>query len=87
MSDYPEHDKLKKIQPLSQAICEFLEWCAAEGREMVLAEWVNDGSWMLPASVSTEKLLAQHFGIDLDKIEAEKRQMLDFMRNLNEKGS
>lgn len=85
MSDYPEHDKLKEVQPLSQAIGEFLEWCAQEGREMVLAEWVNDGSWMLPASTSTEKLLAQFFQIDLDKIEAEKQQMLDHIRKLNEK--
>lgn len=87
MSMYPEHDKLREIQPLSQAIGEFLEWCAADGREMVLAEWVNDGGWMLPASKPTEKLLAQFFQIDLDKIETEKRQirqMLDLMKKLND---
>lgn len=84
MSKYPEHDKLCEIQPLSQAICEFLEWCDADGRGMVLAEWVNDGRWMLPASKPTEKLLAQFFQIDLDKIETEKRQMLDLMNKLND---
>lgn len=84
MSDYPEHDKLKEIQPLSQAIGEFLEWCGEEGRDIFLATPHPFGEGMVPVNTSIERLLAQHFGIDLDKIEAEKRQMLDHMRKLNE---
>lgn len=85
MSDYPEHDKLKKIQPLSQAIGEFLEWASGEGMYLCAEIEVRADSFeYLPITKQVPTLLAAHFGIDLNEIEAEKRQMLDHMRKLNE---
>ena len=84
MNDYPEHDKLRAISGKSQAIGEFLDWLGAE-KHWFLAEWDGikraDGderAW--PASYSITKLLAEFFEIDLDKIEAEKRAMLEALR-------
>lgn len=37
----------------------------------------------IPITERTEVLLSMYFDIDLDKIEAEKRQMLDEQRKLN----
>jgi hypothetical protein len=40
MSDYPEHDKLSKIQEQTQAIGEFLEWLTSQG--IHLMRWRED---------------------------------------------
>lgn len=78
-TEYPEHEKLKQIQRESQTIGEFIEWLESNG--MVVCEWTdgNCDNWMR-TTLSTNRLLAKFFDIDLDKLEAEKRQMLDEMR-------
>lgn len=72
---YPEHAKLSAVSDESQSIGEFLD-----GSEYVIAEWVEiDGlsePRLLPTSKTINEILADHFGIDLDKIEAEKQAML-----------
>lgn len=78
MSKYPEHDKLREIQPLSQAIGEFIEWCGEYGRDIHLSRFVGDRLKVVNTPIV--ELLAQHFGIDLDAIETEKRTMLDEIR-------
>lgn len=40
-----------------------------------------------PLNYSIEKLLAEYFEIDLNKLEKEKRQMLDEIRNANKGGT
>lgn len=40
MSEYPEHEKLRKVTDLSQAIGEFLEFGLA-GHGLLLAEWIE----------------------------------------------
>ncbi len=87
MSAYPEHEKMKEISDQSQAIGAFLEWLQGErGASLLvlddcpsgsLAEtWGDRRSDYRPAP-HTEKLLAEYFEIDLNKIENEKRAMLD----------
>jgi hypothetical protein len=78
VSDYPEHDKLAAISDESQVIGEFLETCGYE-----LSEWNDDLEEFRPVRGGTNRILAKHFGIDLDKIEEEKRAMLDTMRTAN----
>lgn len=88
MSDYPEHEKLKAVQVESQAIGEFIEeWCSQRG--YALCQLVDSGKRTgFGAEVVMEYtpvanvvgLLAEFFGIDQDKIEAEKRAMLGAMR-------
>lgn len=95
MSEYPEHDKLAAIHERSQAIHDFLEWCAERGlwlAERQCLRWdhpdayceegecdMSDG--LAPTHQSDRALLAEFFDIDMNRIEAEKRAMLDQMRN------
>ena len=85
---YPEHEKLRTIADQSQAIHDFLERTG-----YTLCEWVEIApedvdecgeSSYVPVVTSLDKLLAKFFGIDLDVIEREKRQMLDAQRELND---
>lgn len=87
-AEYPEHEKLRAVKDRSQTIGEFLEeWCAA--RRMALCELVDVGSGGEPVLeyvpvYNTTRLLAEFFEIDLDRIEAEKRTMLDLLRKAND---
>lgn len=79
---YPEHTKLGKISEESQTIGEFLD-----GSPYVLAEYVtfegNDRETLVPVQKPIQQILADWFGIDLDAIEREKRQMLESMRQMS----
>lgn len=77
MSKYPEHDKLAKVKDKSQAIGEFLDYGLPQG--YVLAKY-DKYDRLYPIHDSIESLLAEHFGIDQDVLEDEKRQMLDKLR-------
>jgi hypothetical protein len=77
VTDYPEHEKLSKVRDKSQAIGEFIDWLKSQGVE--LSVWIDD-EHQIPYLASTEKILANYFCIDLDRLEAEKRQMLDEIR-------
>jgi hypothetical protein len=79
----PELDKMRAIQPVSQAIGKFLEWHAERGT--VLCRYISQGvdmdevGWH-PQYQSIERLLAAFFDIDLDKAEAEKLAVLAALR-------
>lgn len=83
--EYPEHEKLKKVQEKSQAIGDFLEELEHKGIE--LAKWgypFKGGPKSLMAiDKSRNTILAEHFGIDLNKLEAEKRQMIAEFKKKN----
>lgn len=81
--ELPEHEKLKEIQPQSQAIGEFLEWASGQG--LYLSRFVSDYQQYQPTNEGTENLLAQHFEIDLKVLEAEKVALLAAQRQLNER--
>ena len=81
---YPEHEKMKEVQEDSQIIGEFLEWLKSEYELCIFREGIDnclaceeeiDG--YIPVSLKIEKILADYYDIDLDKIEKEKRQMLE----------
>lgn len=76
----PEHEKLAKVKEKSQAVGEFLEWLNREGIHLCT---LQDNKWGL-ISNSTSDILAQYFGIDEQKLEEEKLEILDEMRKLNE---
>lgn len=79
--ELPEHEKLKAIQPLSQSIGEFLEWCKEQG--LYLCSDVNGADRYVPITKSNERLLASYFGIDLWTLEREKEAILAQQRELN----
>ena len=82
MSNTPQHDKLKEIQPLSQAIGEFLDWANEQGWHLAEWETINSfGDQMLhQVNISHTDILARHFDIDLDALEDEKLAILDEIR-------
>jgi hypothetical protein len=82
MSDYPEHDKQTKVVEQTQAAGEFIEWLESKG--IFLAHHVDGHNFPQPVYTQLLELLAEWAGIDLKKIEAEKRQMLAAIRKANE---
>ena len=77
-SGYKMHEKLHKVALLSQACGEFLDWLQTKG--LCLGRWDKHDETLIPAQANRTKLLAEFFEIDLDVLEAEKRDMLDSIR-------
>src|SRR5512135_3496653 len=92
---FPEHDKLHAVKDRSQSIGEFLEWLQSEKGYVVCERLRTNGDEdedededdadyeLVPANLGVTRLLAEFFKIDLEKLEAEKRQMLDQLRAAN----
>lgn len=76
----PECEKLTKVSGESQAIGNFLEHLQEQG--IVLAEWRGSGSTqsLILNHSSIEYLLAEYFNIDMDKVEKERRALLEYLR-------
>ena len=81
--ELPEHEKLKIVQPQSQAIGEFLEWAGDQG--LYLSKFVSDYQQYQPTNENVQSLLARYFEIDLRVLEAEKVALLNGQRQLNER--
>jgi hypothetical protein len=73
VTKYPEHDKLAAVKDKSRAIGEFLERAYREGVRLCEAD---DEGW-IPLGERIEATLARYFEIDLQRLEDEKRAMLD----------
>ena len=77
MTEFPEHAKLHAIAHLSNAQGEFVDWLQNE-KGIVLAKY--EGNKLYEDNTSLQKLLAEFHAIDLQKINAEKKEMLVQMR-------
>lgn len=91
MTEYPEHEKLKKVSELSNEIGTFLDWMRGEdvsfceyveGHEDDFGDWMPSGFYPLRKSI--EQWLADYFEIDLNKIADEKDQMIAELRERNQ---
>jgi hypothetical protein len=82
MSKTPECDKMAKVRDQSQSIGEFLEWLSGKGIHLGKQFNYNDVDYseFLPYSYTTEELLAEFFEIDLNKVEEERRALLEELR-------
>jgi hypothetical protein len=81
-ADYPatpELDRLRVVQDESHIIGAFLEWLGEKGMHVT----TDSGDDVYNCSI--EKTLADYFGIDLIKVENEKRAVLDWQRKQNER--
>lgn len=82
---YAEHEKLNQLDGENQVIGAFLEWLNNIGYHLCenldYPTEEDPESGMVHIRENTEQLLAKYFSIDLDKLEQEKRQMLDEIRN------
>jgi hypothetical protein len=81
-SKYPEHEKLAKVKDKSQIIGAFLDNGLPDG--VVFAEWNRHRDVLYPVRCDIQQWLADYFDIDRDKLEAEKQQMLDEIRAVNQ---
>jgi len=75
---YPEHEKLTKISEQSQFLGEFMEFLGEKG--YVIAKYTQPYDQLQPVVRDINNFLAEMFDIDLIKIEAEKREMLEDWR-------
>lgn len=78
----PELDKMLAVNDKSQVIGEFLDWLRND-KDYVLAEYCTDDDNLYPTHSSIETLLADFFGIDLKKIEEERRAILKSLDSAN----
>lgn len=72
----PELDKMMKVQKESQIIGEFLDSCGY----MLCRASGKDWHPFEPVPKTIEQVLADYFGIDLKKVEEERRSILRAIR-------
>lgn len=80
---YPEHEKLKALGGKNDVVGRFIEWLRESGYEICALS--KDGRDFEPLHRSTEQLLADHFDIDVKKLNAEKDAMLASLRKATQK--
>lgn len=76
----PECEKLKAVSARSQEIGEFIDWLSTKG--FCLASYRDNE--LCASHLGIEQLLAGFFEINLNKVEKERRQLLDWLRFRNE---
>jgi hypothetical protein len=95
MPQYPEHDKLHNVQSKSQAIGDFLTWLLDDQKALIAESHEHsEGCYdcgkqicetskgqLVPMFISVKAWLAQYFDVDEQKLEEEKRLMLDELRS------
>lgn len=81
---YTEHEKLAKISEQSQFIGEFLDYLQERGKCIADRAFDSFGRPCLSEDdTSIQGHLAEMFQIDLQKLEAEKQDMLEKLRERN----
>ncbi len=87
LPQYPELDKMKAVRSQSQVLTEFVDWLDQNNMRICLrteTAVTYRGSPYEPITENYEQLFARYFEIDLNKVEAERQQLLDLQRKLNE---
>lgn len=75
----PETERMVAVSERSQPIGEFLEWLGLQ-QGYLLARFADDEEGELIAEpMRIERLLAQYFGIDLDRMDRERHRLLVWM--------
>jgi hypothetical protein len=78
----PELQRLEKVKDESQAAGEFLAWLQEQG--FSLCRFDEEAECFYPSYEPIERLLASWLEIDLNKVEAEKRAILEYVRSLSQ---
>jgi hypothetical protein len=81
LPEYPEHEKLKALNGANQIVGDFIEWFGEKGWE--LAKFEEGGDDFVPVLKCRDDLIAEFFEIDQNRLEAEKRGMLNRIREGN----
>lgn len=77
---YPEHEKMATVTEHSQIIGEFLDF-GLPVLGLRLCQFDFETNQFFLAGMTIEQILAAYFEINLDKIEEEKRHMLEELRS------
>ncbi len=75
MVKYPEHDKLRAMCKDSQLLHNFLEFAAE--RDVHLSRYANEHELDTMSQRDEDALLAEFTGVDMNKVEEEKRAMIE----------
>ncbi len=93
----PECEKLVKVSKESDKIGQFIDYL--QSSKVVFAKWVENDDEEIPldeilvpayeyqSSNGINKLLAEYFGIDLDKVEKERSELLEWIQEKYEEES
>lgn len=76
---YPEAEKWGRVHDQVCVIVDFLDWMTATAGLLPCHQRPGGYDW-IPDGQSAEKLAAGYFGIDLERLETERRAMLDSLR-------
>jgi len=68
MSKCPECERMRAVMEISQQIGNFMDW------------GLQHGHIRIKKSMTIERILAKYFDVDLEKVEAEKQQILAELR-------
>ena len=82
MPETPELDKQREVVKEAHRIGEFLDWMSSRGIWLARYERFEEyrDEHLVPMVVDHEQLLADFYGIDRNKIEAERRAILKFLQ-------
>ena len=80
---YPEHDKVRAVKNESQRLGAFIEWLNEKDMQICEGEEGLHGVRWYPTTKNIERLLAEYFEIDLQKVGEEKDAMVAEMRSAN----
>lgn len=80
---YTQHEKLAKVSKESQAVGSFLEWLR-DDQGIALCKFDEEREEYYNTHINIQDLLAKYYGINLGKLEEEKRHMLQYMRGAEE---
>lgn len=80
----PECEKLTSASEESSKIGNFLDWLSENNILLARYEKCNDfkDEMLFPVQKSFEQLLSEYFEIDLNKVEQERRALLDWLREI-----
>jgi len=82
----PELDKISAVHDKSMAMGDFIEWLKhSRDPPLYLCIYDEDAEAFFDPMINTEKLLAEYFKIDLNKVEKERQELLEFIRSSNNK--
>lgn len=78
MSKYPEHEKLKKREKDALLVGDFYDFLNEQ--EWEIAKYDDKSERLFPIRLRPEEIIGLFLGVDPRKLEAEKRAMLEEIR-------
>ena len=74
---YPEHAKLLAVKDEKETVGDFIDWLWSQGYRICETD-EHDRFW--PITLTNDRIIANHFGINLEALDKEKQVMLDGWR-------